>query len=133
MCNIIESAAGPQLFAVCFSYGGELRNACSGGGASVAVGGIKVGMISGIDVIAIVGVTILVGFGIAVGTLPTGWITFFTYVLATSNRHERRLLIAGIRNSKMASINEPAPAIKIFLFDMKKSVPEQDESKLIHT
>ena len=32
----IESVAGPQLFAVCFSYGGDVMDACEGKGGRVA-------------------------------------------------------------------------------------------------
>ena len=53
--------------------------ACAGSGGRVAVGeigvsinGVAVGVIS-----ANVVPGVRVGFGIAVGTLPTGWITFF--------------------------------------------------------
>ena len=80
ICSIIESAAGPQLFAVCFSYGGEPSIACGGEGARVAVGGIVVGTSSGVEVAGLVGLGRLVAgsgvFGIAVGALPTGLITF---------------------------------------------------------
>ena len=75
MCNIMDNAAGPQLFAVCFSKGGEFRNAWAGGGASVAVGGMGVSATGIVGVTAAVGLAgffVLVGFGIAVGTAPTG-------------------------------------------------------------
>lgn len=74
--------------------------ACGGGGASVGVTGTAVAAIMAIvGVTCTVGLGIPVGFGvlgIAVGTLPTGLITFRTYVFATSYRQERRLLTAGI-------------------------------------
>jgi hypothetical protein len=34
--------------------------------------------------VAVIGLIVLVGLGIAVGTEPTGFRTFLTYVLATS-------------------------------------------------
>ena len=74
---------------------------------------------------------VLVGFKIAVGTLPTGLSTFLAYVFATSYRQPTRLLIAGIRKMSIASSKRPAAANKMFLFDMQKSVPEEYESKLI--
>jgi hypothetical protein len=84
----MESAAGPQLLAVCFSKGGEFKEACAGGGASVAVGGMGVstatGFVAVTGAVGLAGFFVLVGFGIAVGTAPTGWITFLKYVFATS-------------------------------------------------
>ena len=79
-----------------------MRNACAGGGAKVAVAGIIVGVAACTGMVGVgraVGLARLgvpVGGGIAVGTLPTGFRTFRIYVRATSYRHERRLLIAGI-------------------------------------
>ncbi len=75
MCNAIESVAGPQLFAVCFSYGGDGMENCAGNGASVAVA---------VDAISAtrVGVWIIVGVagcgvtGNAVGTGPGGLMVF---------------------------------------------------------
>ena len=55
-------------------------SACGGGGASVGVAGMGVAA-SGVGVTAIVGLGRTVGngvLGMAVGTLPTGLITFFT-------------------------------------------------------
>src|SRR5512139_820082 len=83
-CSIMESAAGPQLLAVCFSYGGEPSDICGGGGASVGVGGMGVSativLVAVTGAVGLAGLTVLVGFGIAVGTEPTGFRTFFTYV-----------------------------------------------------
>lgn len=76
--------------------------ACGGGGASVGVTGTAVALApapAAVGVTCNVGLASAVGLGVlgmAVGTLPTGLITLRTYVFATSNRQERRLLIAGI-------------------------------------
>ena len=57
--------------------------------------GVSVKIVVGI-VVGVTGFFVAVGFGIAVGTSPTGLRIFFAYVFATSMRHARRLLIAGI-------------------------------------
>ena len=74
-----------------------MRKACAGRGGSVGVAGIGVSatILVGI-VVGVAGFLVLVGLGIAVGTSPTGLRIFFAYVFATSRRHARRLLIAGI-------------------------------------
>lgn len=133
----MESAAGPQLLAVCFSYGGEPSIACGGGGANVGVGGTGVATSSGVEVTALVGPgrLVVVGagvFGNAVGALPTGLITFLRYVLATSYRQPIRLLMAGICSVSIIRVRKPIPINRILLFDMQTSVPKLDESKLIH-
>ena len=101
----------------------------------MGVAGIGVAATSTVGVLANVALATIVGFGVlgmAVGTLPTGLITFRTYVFATSKRQERRLFIAGIWYSRMASKTKPAPTNSIvFLFDMRESLPELDESDLI--
>src|SRR6185503_15084119 len=76
MCSIIESAAGPQLFGVCFSYGGEGSKACAGRGGNVAVAGMGVSTMALVGVMGtavFTGLGVFVGLRIAVGTLPTGW------------------------------------------------------------
>ena len=68
-----------------------------GGGGSVGVAGIGVSTMAVVGiVVGVTGFFVLVGFGIAVGTAPTGLRIFFAYVFATSMRHARRLLTAGI-------------------------------------
>ena len=109
-----------------------MRKACVGRGGSVGVAGIGVSTTTLVGVVVgIEGLFVLVGLGIAVGTSPTGLRIFFAYVFATSKRHARRLLIAGIWYSKAASTNKLAILIKIFLLVMLRSVPELDEWKLI--
>ena len=73
-----------------------MSNACAGRGGSVAVAGMGVSSATLVgEVVGVTGFFVPVGFGIAVGTLPTGLIIFFAYVFATSMRHARRLLMAG--------------------------------------
>jgi hypothetical protein len=69
----------------------------------------------------------------AVGTAPTGWITLRTYVFATSNRQASRALMLGISETDIARITRiPAiPNIR-FLFCIRKSVPEPDETVLTY-
>ena len=100
------------------------------------MGGMAVAMTSGVGVTWLVGLGKLVAgegvFGSAVGAFPTGLITFLRYVFATSYRHATRLLRAGICNNNITRIRNPAPANKMFLLDMRVSVPKLDESTLIH-
>jgi hypothetical protein len=131
----MDRAAGPQLFGVCFSYGGDVIDACAGGGSSVDVGTAAVSTTGVIGIVVCVGMTgvdvaSLVGLGIAVGTSPTGLITFRIYVFATSYLHATRSFNAGTRNKMIASTMIPVPASMKFLLDMRGSVPEMYESKL---
>ena len=94
----------------------------------MGVGGIAVATTSGVDVTPLVGLGKLVAgsgvFGIAVGALPTGLITFLIYVLATSYRQAARLFTAGICKSNITRIRKPSPMNKMFLLDMRESVPK---------
>ena len=55
-----------------------------------------VGLVVLITAVGLAGLFVLVGFGIAVGTSPTGLSTFLTNVFPTSYRHATRLFSAGI-------------------------------------
>jgi hypothetical protein len=95
----------------------------------VGVGGIGVAATSGVGVTPLVGLgrLVVVGagvFGRAVGAFPTGLITFLIYVLATSYRHAARLFTVGICNSNIIRIMKPTPMNKMFLLDMRESVPK---------
>jgi len=74
----MDNAAGPQLLAVCFSYGGDVSENCAGRGGNVAVGTTD-GVASIMGVLICTGVQVR-GRGVtgnAVGTGPIGLITFF--------------------------------------------------------
>ena len=75
----MDRVAGPQLFGVCFSYGGDLMENCAGKGAMVTVA-VADGRTcaSAVFVGAAVGVETEGVTGNAVGTGPTGSTTFFT-------------------------------------------------------